>query len=125
MLTHLQMIFSDEVDANRVARHWLGKIENMASRTMATRDRVSDEGFIDVSYYDLIKDPIPQVARIYEAAGAALTPEARDAMEASRKVNKQHKYGQHKYSLADFGMTEDDVESRIAPYRARFNVPYE
>jgi hypothetical protein len=125
MLTHLQMIFSDEVDANRVASHWLGKIENMASRTMATRDRVSDEGFIDVSYYDLIKDPIPQVARIYEAAGAALTPEARDAMEASRKVNKQHKYGQHKYSLADFGMTEDDVESRIAPYRARFNVPYE
>ena len=46
-------------------------------------------------------------------------------MEASRKVNKQHKYGRHKYSLADFGMTKDDVESRLAPYRTRFNVPYE
>jgi hypothetical protein len=125
MVTHLQMIFSDDVDPNRVASHWLGKIENMARRTMATRDRVNDKGFIDVSYYDLIKDPIPQVARIYEAADLAMTPEAQDAMEASRKVNKQHKYGRHKYSLADFGMTKDDVESRLAPYRTRFTVPYE
>ncbi len=125
MLTHLQMIFSDDVDPKRVASHWLDKIEKMARRTMATRDRVNDRGFVDVSYYDLMKDPIPQVARIYEAAGIELAPEAREAMEASRKLNKQHKYGRHKYSLADFGMTQDDVESRIAPYRTRFNVPYE
>jgi hypothetical protein len=125
MLTHLQMIFSDDVDPNRVANHWLAKIENMARRTLATRERVSDRGFIDVSYYDLIKDPIPEVERIYAAAGGRLTSEAREAMATSRKVNKQHKYGRHKYSLADFGMTKDDVESRIAPYRARFNVPYE
>jgi hypothetical protein len=125
MLTHLQMIFSDDVDPNRVASHWLGKIENMARRTLATRERVNDKGFVDVSYYDLIEDPIPQVERIYEAAGATLTPEAREEMESSRKVNKQHKYGRHKYSLADFGMTRDDVESRLAPYRTRFNVPYE
>jgi hypothetical protein len=125
MLTHLQMIFSDDVDPKRVASHWLDKIEKMARRTMATRDRVNDRGFVDVSYYDLMKDPIPQVARIYEAAGIELAPEAREAMEASRKLNKQHKYGRHKYSLADFGMTQDDVESRITPYRTRFNVPYE
>jgi hypothetical protein len=125
MVTHLQMIFSDDVDPSRVASHWLGKIENMARRTMATRDRVNDKGFIDVSYYDLIEDPIPEVTRIYEAAGLTLTPEAQNAMEASRKVNKQHKYGRHKYSLADFGMTKDDVESRLAPYRTRFTVPYE
>ena len=125
MLTHLQMIFSDEVDPNRVARHWLGKIENMARRTLATRERVGDRGFIDVSYYDLIKDPLPQVAQIYQAAGLELTAPTIRLMQASQKVNKQHKYGRHKYSLADFGMTDSDVESRIAPYRARFNVPYE
>ena len=125
MLTHLQMIFSDEVDPNRVARHWLGKIENMARRTLATRERVRDRGFIDVSYYDLIKDPLPQVARIYEAAGLELTPSTVSLMQASQRFNKQHKYGRHKYSLADFGMTEEDVESRIAAYRTRFDVPYE
>ena len=125
MLTHLQMIFSDDVDPHRVATHWLGKIENMARRAMATRDRVDDRGFIDVSYYDLVEDPVPQVARIYEAAGMELTPVTRQAMEASRRVNRQHKYGRHKYSLADFGMTADDVEPRIAAYRARFDVPRE
>jgi len=125
MLTHLQMIFSDEVDPKRVASHWLGKIENMARRALATRERVADRGFIDVSYYDLIKDPLPEVVRIYEAAGLELTTPTVRLMQASQKVNKQHKYGRHKYSLADFGMTKEDVEPRIATYRARFDVPYE
>lgn len=125
MLTHLQGIFTDDVDPHRVASHWLHKIEMMATRAMATRDRVKDRGFVDVSYYDLIKDPMPEVERIYQAADLALTPEARAAMEASRRVNKQHKYGRHKYAIEDFGMTRDDIESRIAPYRARFQVPYE
>jgi len=125
MLTHLQGIFSDDVDAHQVARHWLRKIELMAQRAMATRDRVGDEGFVDVSYYDLIEDPIAEVERIYAIAGMELTLDARAPMEASRKVNKQHKYGRHKYALEDFGMTEDDIESAITSYRARFNVPYE
>jgi len=125
MLTHLQMIFSDDVDPKRVASHWLHRIENMARRTMATRERVNDAGFVDVSYYDLVEDPMPQVARIYEKADVELTAEARAAMAASRQVNKQHKYGRHKYALADFGMSRDDVESRLAAYRARFEVPYE
>lgn len=125
MLTHLQMIFSDEVDAHRVAKHWLHKIENMVTRSLATRERVQDRGFVDVSYYDLVEDPMAQVARIYQAAGLELTHEAAKAMEASRKVDKQHKYGRHKYSLADFGMTKDDIEAPLARYRAHFRVPYE
>jgi len=125
MLTHLQGIFSDDVDAHQVASHWLHKIELMAQRAMATRDRVGDKGFVDVSYYELIKDPIAEVERIYAIAGMELTPAARAPMEASRKVNKQHKYGRHKYAVEDFGMTKDDIESAITSYRARFNVPYE
>lgn len=125
MLTHLQMIFSDEVDPNRVARHWLRKIENMIRRTMATRDRVGDRGFVDVSYYELTRDAIAEVERVYAEAGKELTSDARAAMEAARRTNKRHKYGHHRYSLRDFGMTEKDVEPRIAAYRARFDVPYE
>jgi hypothetical protein len=125
MITHLQMIFSDDVDPNRVANDCLDKIENMARCSMATRERVDDRGFVDVSYYDLVKDPIREVERIYAAAGKELSREARAAMEASRRVNKQHKYGKHKYALEDFGMTRDDIEPRIADYRAHFGVQYE
>ncbi|MEM8608635.1 MAG: sulfotransferase [Myxococcota bacterium] len=125
MLTHLQGIFSDQVDPHRVASHWLHKIDLMATRAMATRDRVQDRGFIDVSYYDLIKDPIAEVERVYEAADFPFSAQAHTAMEASRKANKQHKYGRHKYAIEDFGMTADDIEQRIVRYRERFQVPYE
>ena len=125
MITHLQMIFSDEVDPRRVANDCLDKIERMARCTLATRKRVQDRGFVDVSYYDLVQDPMSQVERVYRTAGIELADDARNAMEDSRKANEQHKYGRHRYSLADFGMTEDDIEPRLAEYRARFAVPYE
>ncbi len=125
MLTHLRGIFSDDVDPNEVARHWLRKIEVMAERAMATRARVHDRGFVDVSYYDLIEDPLAEVERIYGAAGMVLTSESRKLMEASRKVNPQHKYGRHTYALQDFGISKDAIESSFANYRARFEVPFE
>ena len=87
--------------------------------------RVDDRGFVDVSYYDLVKDPIREVERIYAAAGKELSGEARATMEASRRVHKPHQYGKHKYALEDFGMTRDDIEPRIADYRAHFGVQYE
>jgi len=125
MLTHLQGIFSDDVDPTEVARHWLDKIERMARRAMATRERVGDRGFVDVSYYDLLQDPIGEVARVYDMARLELTQEAHAAMESARKVNRQHKYGRHRYAIEDFGLTPQEIESRLAAYRARFDVPYE
>ena len=125
MLTHLQGIFTDDVDPHEVASHWLHKIERMSMRAMATRARVDDRGFVDVSYYDLLKDPLAEVERIYKVAGLRLTLGTRTAMEQSRKVNKQHKYGRHKYAIEDFGMTSKEIESAVAAYRTRFRVPYE
>ncbi len=125
MLTHLQGIFSDEVVPNEVARHWFRRIELMTERSLATRARVGGQGFIDVSYYDMVENPLGEVERIYQLAGLELIPAARSSMDAARKVNKQHRYGRHAYRLEDFDMTRNDIESKMAAYRARFDVPYE
>ena len=78
-----------------------------------------------MSYYDLVRDPIIEVQRIYERAGRELTAEAIQAMQASRKVNRQHKYGRHRYRLEDFGLTREQVEPELATYRERFAIRHE
>jgi Sulfotransferase family len=122
MIAHGQGVFSDRVDARVIGAHWMRKTQRQVARAMATRARVGDAGFLDVSYYDLMSDPMAQVARIYEFIGRPLTANVVAAMEASRKANPQHKHGKHGYRLADFGLDRDGVEPGFAEYRARFGI---
>ncbi len=124
MVTHARGVFSDAVDPADVGAHWLRKTVRMVTRAMEVRDR-APASFADVSYYDLIQEPIPAVARIYTAVGREMTAEARQAMQQSRKRNVQHKHGRHNYRLEDFGLSRERVDVAYKPYRARFNIRYE
>ena len=124
MMTHGYGIFSDVVDSHAIAAHWHGNNARMMARALKVRAQ-KPESFIDVSYYDLIQDPMPQVERIYDFAGLALTAAAKEAMQASRKTNKQNKHGKHRYKLADFGLDQATVKADYADYLARFNIPSE
>ncbi|MGB1581564.1 MAG: sulfotransferase, partial [Nevskiales bacterium] len=81
--------------------------------------------FIDVSYYDLMDDPIAQVQRIYDFAGIEFGQESRTAMEASRKANKKDRHGKHRYSLDAFGLTPEIVDQKYADYRETYGIPSE
>lgn len=125
MVAHGRGIFSDEVDPREVGRHWLAKVRRMIDRASAVRDQ-QDRGhaarFIDVSYYDLLKDPLAQIQRIYAHAGLALTAAARQAMEQVLRRDVQNRYGRHIYRSRDFGLSPTIIEETFADYRRRFDI---
>ncbi len=125
MITHGRAVFSDDVDPHEVGAHWFAKIDRMVARAMDTRDRREEGQFLDVSYYDLISDPMPQVERIYAHLGMSLTDAARDAMSATRRRNRKDKHGKHKYALEEFGLSAALVEEKLGAYRARFEIRVE
>ncbi len=125
MLTHAQHIFSDEVDPHEVATHWARKRARLVERAMATRERVGDEGFVDVQYADLVADPVAQVRRIYDFLGWDLEPGTEARMQAYRRENPQHKHGRHRYGLEHFGLDRGEEEQRFSRYRERFGIPVE
>lgn len=124
MVAHGYGVFSDEVDTHEVAAHWNRNNADMVRAAMRVREGNPD-AFLDVSYYDLLKDPMAQVRRIYGFAGIALTPTALAAMEASLKVNVQNRHGVHRYRLEDFGLSKEQVHRDYAAYRKQFNIPEE
>lgn len=124
MIAHGHGVFSDQVDAHAVAAHWHRKNVGMVEAAMRVRAR-HPEAFIDVSYYDVIKDPMAQVRRIYDFAGIELTPSALAAMEATRANNPQNKHGVHSYSLGDFGLTLEQIRRDYGPYSKFFGIPEE
>jgi hypothetical protein len=78
----------------------------------AARARYPQEQFIDIDFADLRADPIGTVETIYRTFGMELTEPARRAMlaldEESRTGDRKP---EHRYSLADFGLTEDQVDA--------------
>ena len=70
--------------------------------------------FYDVDYHDLIADPLGTVANVYRHFGMTLTDEARKAMEDSHAESQTGaRAPKHKYSLADYGLTADEVKERF------------
>lgn len=125
MITHGRGVFSDSVDPLEVGRDWSDKVVRMITRAMDARDRHDPSHFLDVSYYDVMSDPMAQIARIYAFAGLDFDAATRAAMEAARKSSPQHRYGKHRYRLESFGLEAESLNARFAPYRERFAIPRE
>ncbi|OBJ91668.1 sulfotransferase [Mycobacterium gordonae] len=84
-------------------------------RFNAVRASQDPAQFCDVDYHDLIADPLGTVASVYRHFGLTLTDEARKAMEDSHAESQTGaRAPKHKYSLADYGLTAEEVKERFA-----------
>lgn len=125
MVSHGRGVFSDQVDPVDVAQHWLRKVDRLMRRSIETRQQWGSERFIDVSYYDLLKDPISEVKRIYDFARIDFSDRARAAIKATSQKNVQNRYGKHHYDLADFNLTPAIIEKTYGYYRQQYGIPHE
>jgi hypothetical protein len=70
--------------------------------------------FYDVDYFELIREPIRTVEDIYAHFGIEMTDEARAAIQRTDDESKQGpRAPKHSYSLADYGLTEEQVKERF------------
>ena len=83
-------------------------------RFNAVRREHDPAQFYDVDYFQLIRDPIRTVEEIYASFGIDMTDEARAAIQTTDEESKQGpRAPKHTYSLADYGLTEDQVKERF------------
>jgi NAD(P)-dependent dehydrogenase (short-subunit alcohol dehydrogenase family) len=122
MVAHGRGVFSDSVAPREVGEHWLRKVRRMIDRSAAVRDAGHAQKFIDLSYYDIVKDPVAEVRRVYAHAGLELTDAAESAMRIVTERDVQNRYGRHVYRTRDFGLSPARIEETFADYRARFAI---
>jgi hypothetical protein len=104
---------------------WVDVLGTMVDRLVEFRDRNSDDGFVDVHYRDLVRDPVATVDRIYGHFGESLSDEAETAMHDHLASHPKGRHGAHTYTLDDFGLDEQVVRDRFAPYVERFGIEEE
>lgn len=90
-----------------------------AQRFLADRARYDQAQFADVYYDDFVADPLSVIGEVYQRFGLSPSTEAAAAMRA---LHGESTTGAarpvHKYTLADYGLTADQVDERFAAYRA-------
>ncbi|MGX1810414.1 sulfotransferase family protein [Nocardia sp. NPDC055321] len=78
------------------------------------RARYNPDQFLDIEFDDLRADPMGTVDRIYTAFGLEFDEPARAAMTALDEESKSgDRKPAHRYSLADYGLTEDRVRAEF------------
>jgi len=125
MVAHGRGMFSDQVDPAEIGRHWCAKTHRVVQRAMAVRFDSPAAQFVDVSYDDLMADPIAEVRRICEHAGLPFDERASQAAAQYLEANPKNRFGRHDYRLADFGLTDQMVDETLAAYREAYAIPVE
>ncbi len=125
MVAHGRGMFSDQVDPAEIGRHWCRKTHRMVERAMQVRAGSPAGQFVDVSYYDLVTDPISEVRQICDSAGVGFDETAERDAEQFMAANRQNRFGTHDYRLEDFGLTEQGIDETFAAYREAYAIPFE
>jgi hypothetical protein len=124
MVTYNRMIFSDTADPTQVGSHWLRKTGYMLQKALEYRMKPgNDRKFTDIFYPNFIKDSMTELDRVYSLHGGI--PEGlAERFERHEKEHPHRKYGTHSYSLADFGLTEADIDKHTSHYRDFLSTKY-
>ncbi len=125
MVAQGRAIFSDRVDPGEIARHWCRKTRRMIELTEAVRSGAGPDRFMDVSYHDLMQDPIAQLRRIYRWVGINFDDTTAQRAENYIEANPQDRFGRHSYGLSDFGLSEEMIEEYFSGYREKYAIPFE
>ena len=120
MITYSARMHRSEVPVEEIAAAWVDRLELMLNALIRDREVVGAERSVDVRFDDFMADEPGVAQRIYELAGEPLTGEARASMAAYLAGHQRGRLGRVATSAEMFGLDEDDLHARFAPYVERF-----
>jgi hypothetical protein len=125
----LRRLFSDRAGNFGLAEAARANLSTWASglagMMTARADAAVDDRFVDVHYTRLVSDPLGTLAGVYESLGLELSPDTEAAMAGWLADNHRTRHGVHSYSLADCGLSVNEIDGAFGDYLHRFEVALE
>ena len=127
LMATLHWMHSDHVDHDGIVEllgfglgHLMDEVTTVRDSGLLPEDRITD-----VTYVDLVSDPVAVVHRLYGEWGLELTDEYKALVR--EYVGERHagRGPTHDYRFSDTGLVLDEHRERLRPYQDRFGVPSE
>jgi hypothetical protein len=91
---------------------------------MQARNRLGEDRFFDISYHDVMANPVRAVERIYERFGLSMSDEHVANIRGWLDRNPQTRHGVHQYSTDEFGLEAGAINRRFKDYVDRFGFGF-
>ena len=115
MVAHSRTIFSNEVSAEEVAKHWVRKTAYMLSKGIEFRKANAGEKFTDIFYKNLVAEPMNAIEEIYGGA-SNISNQLHQKFVDTENENTINRFGKHVYKLEDFNLTSTEVNKAVLFY---------
>ena len=125
LITTLTKTFSDADHSRYIADHWTDMLARSIDGMNAYRDANPGKTIVDVTYAELVGDPIATMRRVYGAFGDELTGQALGAMQAHVDSHPKGRFGRHGYKPEEYGLNAAAIAERFRPYVERHDIPLE
>jgi hypothetical protein len=120
MITYSARMHRSPVPVEQIADSWIDRLDQMLTALVRDRDTIGPQRSIDMRFNDFMADEPGAAERVYALAGEPFTDEARTAVAGYLAGHQRGRLGNVETSYEMFGLTEDDLRSRFAPYVERF-----
>jgi hypothetical protein len=120
MLTYSARMHRSPVPVEEIAADWIDRLELMLAALVRDRDVIAPERSIDVRFDDFMADEFGVAEKVYGLVGEPVTGHARTAMTNYLAGHQRGRLGRVVTSCEMFGLDEDDLHVRFAPYVSRF-----
>ncbi len=120
MITYSARMHRSPVPVEQIAGSWIDRLDQMLTALVRDRDTIGPERSIDIRFGEFMADELGVAERVYRLAGEPFTEEARTAVAGYLAGHQRGRLGNVETSYEMFGLNEDGLRARFAPYVERF-----
>jgi len=120
MITYSARMHRSPVPVREIAEYWVDRLDQMLTALVRERDTIGPERSIDIRFDRFMADELGVAERVYALAGEPFTEQERGAVADYLAGHQRGRLGNVETSSEMFGLTEDSLRARFAPYVERF-----
>ena len=114
--------FQRRLQLHDVGRFWLDFSREGVRRGLEARATLDPSQIHDVRLEDLHAKPRETIEAIYAQFGIPLDERLGARLEARAAEEPTAQFGEHDYHIADYGLSEREIDAEFADYAERFGV---
>jgi len=118
----IRCVAFDRIDRIELGQELLHLWHDGQAAALSWRKSNPQVQVLDLAFRDLISDPVAEVRKVYEHADIPFSQETEQAVVRWWREHPSDKHGQHRYELADYGLTREQVESVYADYISAYEA---
>lgn len=120
MITYSARMHRSPVPVAEIAAYWVDRLDRMLTALVRDRDTIGPLRSIDIRFDDFMANEFGVAGQVYALAGEPFDEPARTAITGYLAGHRRGRLGNVETSCEMFGLTEEDLRARFAPYVERF-----